>query len=113
MSLGNDLLEMGYKAQMPVYGELMAMIVSGDTFRGIIEPMPAIEADMPLGQDLRELSVLHLHRDEVPDELDDASTPLGLRFTQGDNTWEIVKREDNPADFISKFWIVKVTTADA
>ena len=34
------------------------------------------------------------------------------RETGGTNKWKIVKRENNPADFTTKFWCVRVTGQD-
>lgn len=66
-------------------------------------PMPAIEPSMPLGNDWRELSTLQAFRDDVPDEIQAQS-----RIANAGDTWKVVRRDDNPADFAVKFWVVKV-----
>ena len=119
MPLGNDLNEQGFDVQLEIDGVLFTVLgetgvrlksnlpTTGKQFTAIIEPITPIDPSMELGSDWRELSVVHVKRADAP------ALEMNDRVQDEDgNKWKIVKREDNPADFVTKFWAVFVTEDD-
>lgn len=99
-----DALREGFFARLQDFGPAVPFTgPSASSFSGVLMPMPAIEPSMPLGNDWRELSTLQAFRDDVPDEIQAQS-----RIANAGDTWKVVRRDDNPADFAVKFWVVKV-----
>lgn len=123
MNPGLEILLEGFKARLDVYGEELQVLSSGAKLSGIIEPAPPIDPDFPIGPDIREKSILHVLTEDDPgikqfDRLsptapaeDPTSEEPATGEPDGDEeptVWEVLKRENNPADFVTKFWIVKV-----
>jgi hypothetical protein len=114
MSNALDNLQLGFEARLEEFGELIT-VTSGAavqaTFTAIVMPFPAVDPNMPLGFDWRELSTIQCLRDDFPDGIEaedtvkqggtDPSSPILY-------TWRVVRKDDNPADFAVKLWVVKV-----
>jgi len=127
MNFGNTLQKEGFNAQLSVDLDRF-IVVSGAAataeFNGIINPAPPVDPSMPLGNDWRELSTLEVLQEEIPaglesqDKLKQVIPQVGDAPDSSDTTappaiWKVVRREDNPADFIVRLWVVKVTDKDA
>ncbi len=88
---------------------------SGETFPAILLPVNAIDPRLELGDDPREMATMEARRDRIPEIkygdvivqtkpfLSDSPQPL----------WKAVRRDDNPANFAVKWWLVKITDQDA
>ncbi len=62
---------------------------------------PALE----LGYDPRELSIIECLNDDAPET--DVSQ-IQFQDVVAKNKWKVVRREDNPADFTVRYWVVKI-----
>lgn len=120
MSIALDALQEGFEARLDEFsdGEMFTLVRTGETFRGVLMPFPSIDPTMELGSDLRELSTIQVLRNEEPDiQSQDrlrvvVSPSVAVSSDPGiapsSALWKVVKREDNPADFAVKLWVVKV-----
>jgi hypothetical protein len=110
MSQENTIQEQGFSAQLSVCGHTFQLITTGQSFDGIIDPLPPVDPRMDLGSDIREISSLQVLREDCP------VIAQGDRLTQTSVSpqaaWRVVKLEDNPSDPVNKMWVVKVTESD-
>jgi hypothetical protein len=79
---------------------------AGLTFVGTIVISSVVDADMPLGQDIREGSFLDVLSD-VP-----LNVESNDRVSEGGTIWKLVKRVDNPVDVEARYEVVKVIAKD-
>ena len=90
----------------------MQELTTGARFRALISQHQPLDPTMELGYDPREAAKMDCFN--APPSLKAASARSGTMIKQLDNgqKWRVVSREDNPADFITTFIIVKVTGQD-
>ncbi len=81
---------------------------TGLQFTAEIEPVDPIIAQAELGEDVREVVVLHVTSDfEAAEILTQDRVTLSL-FGKRPETYKIVKRRDNAANVQTDFWAVQV-----
>ncbi len=115
-----DLLS-GFRDRMLQLGQPFLHQRSGSAFRGILIQINPIDPQFELGSDWREMSTLECQRGRTPtiekDDLVEQTNPFWRTTqTQADfpnPVWKVIRRDDNPASFAVKYWLVKVITEDA
>lgn len=108
----------GFCSQLEVDGRRFRQVGNAPNatdFYGLLTPAASIDPRLELGSDLRELSTLEcLNIDASPwGAAPDIAQQDRLLDVMANATWRVVKRENNPADFTVKFWVVKITGQDA
>lgn len=100
--IGYDALEAGFDTRQEWFGRDLTNLRTNDVFNGIIDPNPPIIPESLLGDDPREFGVIHAKKDGT------GNCKLGdvVRDADG-NQWILLRRDDNPADFVVKFWAHK------
>jgi hypothetical protein len=119
MSLARAILEEADAAvNVPIHGSLPgqpdALTIDDDVstpFVGIIDAEPEIIPEFQFDVDPREVAKLEIHnRNQVNGTFDGVSRQLDYNdiINQGQHQWRVIKREKNPAIWVTTYWLVKV-----
>src|SRR5881394_516010 len=107
-------LRAGFDERLSSLGQRFKLDRTGDEWDAILLTIPPADpTNQELGSDLREKATMECRRDSIP-EIKYMDTIVQLRpFWQeaGDTSqskWKVVWRQDNPADFAIKFWLVRI-----
>lgn len=83
------------------------------TFTGLLAVNPPIDPRLDLNADPREAAIIETESTGIPTVLMKSDSRLNHRLKdEAGNTWNTIRREDNPADFTTRFWVVKITPQD-
>jgi hypothetical protein len=109
-------LQEGFQTRIDSLGQPFVHKKSGTSFLGILLPVHPVDPMLELGSDWREMATLEALRNTVPainyaDVIAQTNPIWGAVGTPPQ--WKVVRREDNPADFAIKYWLVKITSQDA
>lgn len=104
-SYGNFLRTLGVKASLPVNGRQFISPDGKALFEGLLEEVDPLDPNMPLGDDLREYSYINVLRPPV-------EIVSQQEIRAGTDRFKIVKRIDNPAGLMVKFFAVKIVPED-
>lgn len=112
MNTSDNLLSLGFKTLVRFHGERTstgkpALILkrTGKTFPALLEIMPPLDPDMPLGPDPREHARLHVEQG------DDPGLVFGDQLTLSTDSaivWELLTRDSNPADFVNVYALKRI-----
>ena len=108
MSIATDISKAVLRSDEAVFGDLLRLATgdrSGFQFRGVLMPTELVNPET-LMRDPREAAMLEVNRDDYPQIY--AWVKPSDRIKQGAANWTVVGREDNPADVVVKFTLVKV-----
>ena len=127
MSFGFDLQREGIVAQESVDAEWF-VVVTGKAattkFKGIYNPVPPLDPNMPLGSDIREFATLEVLNENYPTDLESQDEIKKVVPQVGDDTdpgaataptppiWSVVRRENDPGDPCVRLWLVKIVPED-
>jgi len=111
-------LRSGFDERIAGLGQKFVRESTGEEWDGILLAVPSVDPRLDLGEDLRERATLECRRDSCPDlaygEIVIQKRPF---WAVSENTpsprWSVSSREDNPADFAIKYWLVKIGAKDA
>ncbi len=111
-------LRSGFDERINELGQRFSLLRTGDEFDAILLPVAPIDPQLELGSDWRELATLEGRRDRMPAIVyaDIIIQTLPFWATEplvAPPKWKVVRRDDNPANFAIKFWLVKITDQDA
>jgi hypothetical protein len=84
-TLGEIARVEGYRAQLVFNGKQVTVITAtgNSTFTALVEEGAIIDPNMPLGEDLREVTLIHALRSEAPATLPRTSTARTPRCGSG------------------------------
>ena len=109
----------GFKNRVTQLGQVMEMEETGEQFKAILLPVNAIDPRLELGDDPREMATIEARRGHVP-EIKYGDVILQIKpfwAAPGEDVpsprWRALRRDDNPANFAVKWWLVKITDQDA
>jgi len=105
VSLGLDARREGFLAQLDVDGRTVTPLSeeTNTPFQALLETQSVLDPDLPLGSDLREVTIAHVLAE------DDPESKSGDHWRDDQqNKWKVVKREDNPADFTVKYNLMRL-----
>ncbi len=111
-------LRSGFDERMAGLGQRFERLTTGEEWDGILLAVPPVDPAMDLGEDLRERATMECRRDSAP-ELEYGEIVIQKRpfwSLTGDAPsprWSVTRREDNPANFAIRYWLIKVTDKDA
>ncbi len=112
-------LQTGFNQRLAQLGQPMQHQRSGETFTAILLPVNAIDPRLELGDDPRELATMEARRDRIPEikygDVIVQTQPFWANSAAPvvQPLWKAVRRDDNPANFAVKWWLVKITDQDA
>lgn len=113
------LLELrdGFDERIMTVGQRFKLEQSGDEFDAILTPVPSIDPTFELGSDLREKATLEIRRDRTPvvnygDVVIQTQPFWATDALASPPRWKVIHREDNPANFVVKYWVAKITDQD-
>lgn len=106
----------GFRDRMEMFGQPFLLRRTQETFQGMMFSAPVIAPQLELGSDTRELSTLEVRRGFAPvlqiNDVLEQTQPFwrsaAIRDSFPNPVWKVVRREDNPADFAIRYWVVKV-----
>lgn len=110
-------LQAGFDERMTELGQRFSLPRTGDQFDAILLPVNPIDPQLELGSDWREMATLEGRRDRMP-TITYGDTVIQIQpFWATDALitppqWKVIRRDDNPANFAVKFWLVKITVQD-
>lgn len=102
MSIGLDAIEIGFDTMKDFHGEALVLVRGGRGFVGLIDPQPEVDPTLEISSDYREIGMLHVKQS------DDPGLVANDTITQAPDKWRVVRRDNNPADFVVKYWLVKI-----
>jgi hypothetical protein len=109
----------GFKNRVSQLGQVMELERTQEQFKAILLPVTAVDPRLELSDDPRELATIEARRDRVP-EIKYGDVILQLKpfwALPGEDVpsprWRAIRRDDNPANFAVKWWLVKITDQDA
>lgn len=101
MTIGNDIRLMGYRSNLATNGSTV------ETPYGSISALVAMDTmitcDGPTGEDAREMVSIDTQRGDISAQLKSQD-----KVTVDGQVLRIVRRDDNPANPITRFWAQKV-----
>lgn len=105
-SRGNALRLIGFKSNLGLNGRTILCPDGKTTFAALIEEADPLDPQMPIGDDLREYHCIHVIRESAPalNSQDEVRADT--------DRFKIVKRIDNEANPIIKFYAVKIVPED-
>ncbi len=111
-------LRAGFDERINELGQRFQLARTGDEFDAILLPVTPIDPQLELGSDWREMATLECRRDRLPEIVyaDIIIQPNPFWATdalESPPKWKVFRRDDNPANFAVKFWLVKITEKDA
>ncbi len=109
MNVAQTAQAVGWSVLADICGHDLAILEpGGGSLRAVLTVLPPFESGLGLGSDLREVT-----RAEITAPLPQ-NVKMSTRLQDQDSgeTWKVVKREDNPADFTVALWLVKITEQD-
>jgi hypothetical protein len=114
-------LKLGFNERLQSLGQRLRLDRTGAEWNGILLPVNPIDPRLELGDDPRELATLEMRRDGSPD-LEHGDVVIQIRppwatksFNEGfvkPPLWRVLRRDDNPANFSIRYWLVKITSDD-
>lgn len=110
-------LRAGFDERIAELGQRFRLDKTGQEWDAILLKVQPIDPQFELGSDWREMATLESRRDGTPavayGDYVIQVHPFWATDSTTTATWKVIRREDNPADFALKFWVVKVTDQDA
>src|SRR5882672_12100153 len=108
-----DLLS-GFKNQLQRYGRTMSIVDSPGgqfppTVFGLLTTLPMIDPRLALGEDPREATYFTMVGPAPANML----SGVQLLDQLTGNSWTIRNREENTAEFTTKFWLTQITDQDS
>lgn len=109
MALSDTLLKNGFETHiLKVHGNEFTILScrldpeqEGTTFVANDNTAAAVNPDMPLGEDQREVIVINCKKPAPSLELADRISGIGA-------SWSLLRREENPSDTSVDFWCAKI-----
>jgi len=112
-------LRAGFDERIAELGQLFSLERTGDEFEAILLPVNPIDPQLELGSDWREMATLEGNRERVPwwnikygDVILQTNPFWRTDILSTIPKWKIIRKDDNPANFTIKFWVVKITDKD-
>ena len=108
----------GFNERINELGQQFKLERTGDSFNAILLSVNPIDPQLELGSDWREMATLEGRRDLMPAIVygDTIVQPFPFWATEAlasPPRWKVIRRDDNPANFAIKYWLVKITDNDA
>ena len=105
-----SLTQRGFRQLLSLNGEAVICykllsqygIPTGKTLRAVAIVGAMVEIPSDLQSDHREKALIEVERENIP-----PVSWSGLLSDQLGNRWKVFERQDNPATFTVKFWIIK------
>jgi len=109
-------LRAGFDERMSSLGQRFRLDRTGDEWDGILLAIPPADPLQDLGSDLREKATMECRRDNIPElKYGDIITqlrPFWQDFATDPPHWKLTWKQDNPAQFAVKFWMVRIIPQD-
>lgn len=107
-SIGNTLRLQGQRVQLGVDGKAVTLTTTGESFMALVAQAASIDPGSILGSDLREADAVEAAREDIPAWVLAADADSQIPATIDGVRVKLTKREDNVANPIVRFEIVKV-----
>lgn len=108
MSLVRDMAAVGQLATADYEEEVCKNLRTGLSFRAKVQPIADMELNTELGRDAREAVTLHLRDRDAA-----AAQNMGDKIEAIGQTFQIVRRTDNPATVHVEFGCIEIASVDS